>query len=131
MNKDIFATKMKELDEGLNGYFNLDLDWTTHIVSDHGIDNVGVHFHFINDTKWGIHIVHPGHSNYLISKIWHFEYDSFDFAPTFNANLNLSAPFLSIGIINIYAIVEMKDIPRDVQLRVLACQMVLAVKSNI
>ena len=58
--------------------------------------------------------MHAGHQKFLISKVRHLEYDSFDFAPTFNANMNMSAPFLSVGIINIHAIVEQSDIPREV-----------------
>lgn len=60
-----------------------------------------------------------------------WEIDGFDFASTLSANLNLSAPFLNAGIINIYSIIEETDIPREVQLKMLASHIVLNVKTNI
>lgn len=37
--KEKFNKKMKYLDNDLKAYFKLDLDWTTYIISDHGMDD--------------------------------------------------------------------------------------------
>ncbi len=59
-------------------------------------------------------MVHPGRSKFLIDKVRYWEYDNVDFAATFSANLNLSSPFLNVGIINIYEIVQVENIPKEV-----------------
>ena len=42
--KTKFDTKMKKLDNDIKAYFKLNLDRTTHILSDHGMDDKGGHF---------------------------------------------------------------------------------------
>lgn len=48
-----------------------------------------------------------------------------------SANLNQSVPFMNVGIVNIYQIIEEEGIPWEVQLKLLASNIVLTVRSSL
>ena len=55
--------------------------------------------------------MNPGEKEFLIKKVRFLEYDSYDFAATLSASFNQSVPFLNVGIVNIYEIIEEDGIP--------------------
>lgn len=74
-------------------------------MSDQGTPNDGMHyFDYEDDSKYAALGIDPGNHEFLIKNVRYWEYDSYDFAATISANLNLCVPFLNVGIVNIYAI---------------------------
>jgi len=84
------------------------------IVSDHGGVISGGHFHYSDNTRYTVELVHSTGMPFLMKQQRNFELESIDSTPSISVSSNLSAPFLSTGIINVDQILEVANVPLHV-----------------
>ena len=66
-----------------------------------------------------------------MKKQTNFDLESIDSTPSISVSSNLSAPFLSTGIINVDQILEVANMPMHVQFKLLISHICLNVKTNL
>jgi len=84
-----------------------------------------------DDTEYTLNFIYSTGMPFLMKKQRHYEIWGTDIAASIATSLNLSAPFMSTGIINVDKILEVANLHLHVQFKLLISHICLNVLTNI